>query len=141
MADQLGVGTTKGADCTVGARRCGERDLTDAVSVLAAESLTPVLAAMWIDSPVAGLRPIRAARWVGSTLIHPGMLTFLPSLRDDASTANSESTTAETATWLWPESAAIAATRSALLIVSAIVSSSDLVCFWWRPERTPPEPP
>src|SRR5690554_670398 len=41
------------------------------------------------------------------------MVTFAPSLSDLARTSKSESTTLETAALLWPDSAAIAATRFA----------------------------
>src|SRR5690606_32217258 len=112
-----------------------------ALSLLPAEILTPVEAGIWMVSPVAGLRPVRAARWVGSTEIQPGMATFAPSLRDFARTLKSESTTPETADWLWPESAAIAATRSALLMdLSAMMSSSDLVQCVSSRGGNPPEP-
>src|SRR5664279_4870168 len=96
-------------------------------------------------APVAGLRPSRAARCVRSTLGHPGMLTLVPSPTDFARTAKSESTTPETAAWLWPESAATAATRSFLFSVlsamSVLLGLCALHVAYVAPERLAREPP
>src|ERR1700712_67452 len=89
--------------------------LAAAFSLLPAETFTPLLAAIWMVAPVAGLRPARAARCVCSNAIQPGMATLVPSPTDFATTEKKASTTPETAAWLWPDSAAMAATRSFLL--------------------------
>src|SRR5690606_9496950 len=94
--------------------------LTAAFSLEPALTLTPFDAAIWMVSPVAGLRPARAARWVFSNDSQPGMLTFVPLPTCSATTEKNASTTLPTAAWLSPVSAAIAATRSLLLRVSAM---------------------
>src|ERR1700712_165752 len=96
-------------------------------------------------SPVAGLRPSRAARCVRSTASHPGMLTLVPSPTDLASTPNSASTTPDTAAWLWPDSAATAATRSFLLsdlsAMGVLLGPSAFRGAGVAPRRVAPEPP
>jgi len=91
-----------------------------AFSLLPAETFTPLLAAIWIVAPVAGLRPARAARCVCSNEIQPGIETLVPDATDLATMLKNASTTPPTAAWLWPDSAATAATRSVLLSVSAM---------------------
>src|SRR5579863_9858960 len=72
--------------------------LSSFFSALAAENLAALLAAMLIVAPVAGLRPVRAARLETPNLPKPATDTSPPA----ASSAAIASNTASTAPRAWP---------------------------------------
>src|SRR4051794_16595332 len=85
---------------------------TAAFSLEPAVSLTLWPAAIWMVSPVCGLRPVRAARSVRSTASQPGMVIFSPAATEVSKTSNSASRTELTAAWLVPALPATSATSS-----------------------------
>src|SRR3954452_18314705 len=99
---------------------------TAAFSLEPAVSLTLWPAAIWMVSPVCGLRPVRAARSVRSTASQPGMVIFSPAATEDSKTSNSASSTELTAAWLVPALPATSATSSLrFLAIDVLLDDSD----------------
>src|SRR5690606_20557970 len=74
-------------------------------------------AAIWIVSPVAGLRPVRAARSPRSKVRNPGRDTLPPEATSLVMTSSRAPSTSLTADWDWPVFSATALTSSALFMV------------------------
>src|SRR3954447_23951688 len=101
---------------------------TAAFSLEPAVSLTLWPAAIWMVSPVCGLRPVRAARSVRSTASQPGMVIFSPAATEVSKTSNSASSTELTAAWLVPALPATSATSSLrFLAIYVLLDGHD---FW-----------
>src|SRR3954447_11911231 len=99
---------------------------TAAFSLEPAVSLTLWPAAIWMVSPVCGLRPVRAARSVRSTASQPGMVIFSPAATEVSKTSNSASRTELTAAWLVPALPATSATSSLrFLAIDVLLDDSD----------------
>src|SRR6478735_2054077 len=81
-----------------------------------AVTLTVLAAGMSIDSPVCGLRPVRAERWVRSTVSRPETATFSPRVIASTSSSCSPARTESTVEAATSARLAMAETSSALFM-------------------------
>src|SRR5215203_5496543 len=76
--------------------------LTAAFSFEPAVTLTRWPAGILISAPVCGFRPVRAEVSTRSNEIQPGIDTLLPLATASETVEKRESSTPDTADWLWP---------------------------------------
>src|SRR5437588_8707136 len=103
-----------GADVRPQARQAPTASLKD----FPAFTRGTVAAGIEISLPVAGLRPVRAARSVRSKVRNPGSWTLSPAATASVMTASKAERVSLTDVAVWPVFLAIALTSSVLFIVS-----------------------